>query len=99
MPGGTVTALDISPEMLGLARQRGASMGLSNITFLEGRAEEIPTPSGQFDAVLASLSLMYVIDRSAAAREIARVLRPGGRLVAAVWSGPEQADIVPLQQT
>ena len=99
MPGGTVTALDISPEMLGLARQRGASMGRSNITFLEGRAEEIPTPSGQFDAVLASLSLMYVIDRSAVAREIARVLRPGGRLVAAVWSGPEQADIVRLQQT
>jgi SAM-dependent methyltransferase len=99
MPGGTVTAVDISPEMLGLARQRAASMSLSNITFLDGRAEEIPTPSGQFDAVLASLSLMYVIDRAAAAREIARVLRPSGRLVAAVWSGPEQADIVRLQQT
>src|SRR4029077_1637463 len=78
-PGGTVTAVDISPEMLGLARQRAASMGLSNITFQEGRAEEIPTPAGQFDAVLASLSLMYVIDRGSAAREIARLLRPGGR--------------------
>ena len=99
MPGGTVTAVDISPEMLGLARQRAASMSLSNITFLEGRAEEMPAPSGQFDAILASLSLMYVIDRAAAAREIARVLRPGGRLTAAVWSGPEQADIVRLQQT
>jgi SAM-dependent methyltransferase len=90
--------MDISPEMLRLARQRAASMGLSNITFLEGRAEEIPTPSGRFDAVLASLSLMYVIDRAAAAREIARVLRPGGRLAAAVWGGPEQADIVRFQQ-
>jgi len=98
MPGGTVTAMDISPEMLRLARQRAASMGLSNITFLEGRAEEIPTPSGRFDAVLASLSLMYVIDRGAA-REIARVLRPGGRMVAAVWGGPEHADIVHFQQT
>ena len=73
-------------------------MGLSNITFLEGRAEEISAPSGQFDVALASLSLMYVIDRSTAAREIERVLRPGGRLVAAVWSGPEQADIVLFQQ-
>jgi SAM-dependent methyltransferase len=98
-PGGNVTAVDISPEMLGLARQRTAAMGLSNITFLESRAEEIPTHSSQFDAVLACLSLMYVIDRAAAAREIARVLRPGGRFVAAVWSGPGQADIVLFQQT
>src|SRR5438132_2993911 len=98
MPGGTVTAVDISPEMLGLARQRAKSMGLSNITFLEGRAEEIPIPRDRFDAVLASLSLMYAIDRAAAAREIARVLRPGGQVVAAVWGGPEQADIVRFQQ-
>ena len=97
-PGGNVTAVDISPEMLGLARQRAAGLGLSNITFLEGRAEEIPARSDEYDVALASLSLMYVIDRSTAAREIGRVLRPGGRLVAAVWSGPEQADIVLFQQ-
>jgi len=99
LPGGNVTAVDISPDMLALAQQRAASMGLSNVTFREGRAEEIPAPSSQFDAVLASLSLMYVIDRAAAARETARVLRPGGRLVAAVWGGPDQADIVLFQQT
>jgi SAM-dependent methyltransferase len=99
LPGGNVTALDISLDMLALAQQRAASMGLSNVTFREGRAEAIPAPSGQLDAVLASLSLMYVIDRAAAAREIARVLRPGGRLVAAVWGGPDQADIVLFQQT
>jgi SAM-dependent methyltransferase len=99
MPGGNVTAVDISPEMLALARRRIASLGLGNITFREGRAEEIPAPSGQIDAVLASLSLMYAIDRPAAAGEIARVLRPGGRLVAAVWGGPEEADIVLFQQT
>lgn len=97
-PGGKVTAVDISPEMLDLACQRSASLGLTNIEFLEGRAEELPTPGGRCDAVLASLSLMYAIDRAAAAREIARVLRPGGRLVA-VWGGPEQADIVLFQQT
>jgi SAM-dependent methyltransferase len=97
-PGGSVTAVDISPEMLDLARQRSASLGLSNIEFFEGRAEELPV-AGRFDAVLASLSLMYVINRAAAAREIARVLRPGGRFVAAVWGGPEEADIVLFQQT
>jgi enediyne biosynthesis protein CalE5 len=98
MPGGNVTAIDISPEMLDLARQRSAALGLTNIEFLEGRSEELPV-TGRFDAVLASLSLMYVIDRAAAAREIARVLRPGGRFVAAVWGGPEEADIVLFQQT
>jgi SAM-dependent methyltransferase len=97
-PNGRITALDISPDMLALARRRAAS-AQANITFVEGRAEAIPAESESIDAVLASLSLMYVIDREAAAREIARVLRPGGRLVGAVWAGPEQADIVLLQQT
>jgi ubiquinone/menaquinone biosynthesis C-methylase UbiE len=84
--------------MLALARQRVASRQ-ANITFVEGRGEAIPADAGSIDAVLASLSLIYVIDRDAAAREIARVLRPGGRLVAAVWAGPERTDIVLFQQT
>jgi SAM-dependent methyltransferase len=42
---------------------------------------------------------MYVIDRATAAKELARVLRPGGRFVAAVWAGPAEADIVKFQQT
>src|SRR5207245_8098214 len=73
--------------------------GMVNMRFREGRAEAIPADDGAVHVMLASLSLMYVIDRAAAAREIARVLRPGGRLVAAVWAGPEQCDIVLFQQT
>src|SRR6187200_2427530 len=83
--------------MLAIARQRAASAE-ANITFIEGRAEAIPADAASIDAVLASLSLMFVIDREAAAREIARVLRPGGRLVAAVWGGPDHCDIVRFQQ-
>jgi enediyne biosynthesis protein CalE5 len=98
-PSGEVVGLDISPEMLDQAGRRVAALGLSNVRFVEGRAEAIPVPDATLDAVLASLSLMYVIDRAAAAREIARVLRPGGRLVAAVWAGPERCDIVRFQQT
>jgi SAM-dependent methyltransferase len=93
-----VIGVDISPEMLALARGRAARAGLANVSFAEGRAEAMPAERSSQDAVLASLSLMYVIDRAAAAREIARVLKPGGRLVAAVWAGPERADIVRLQQ-
>jgi SAM-dependent methyltransferase len=98
-PGGHVVGVDISREMLELAQQRVAARGLQNVTFREGRAEALPAETADSDVVLASLSLMYVIDRAAAAREIARVLRPGGRLVGAVWAGPDQCDIVRFQQT
>jgi len=98
-PNGHVVGVDISLEMLALAKQRANALGLGNVSLLEGNAESIPADNDAFDVVLASLSLMYVIDRDAAAREIARVLRPGGRLVAAVWAGPEQCDIVLFQQT
>lgn len=96
---GRITGVDISGEMLGLARRRAAALDLANVTFHEGRAEAIPCDTACCDVLLASLSLMYAIDRAAAAREIARVLRPGGRFVAAVWAGPADCDIVWFQQT
>ena len=98
-PQGHVVGMDISADMLGQARQRAAALGLTTVTFREGRAEALPAEPESFDVVLASLSLMYVIDRDAAARELARVLRPEGRLVAAVWAEPEACDIVLFQQT
>jgi SAM-dependent methyltransferase len=98
-PGGNVVGVDISPEMLALARRSAAGLGLGNLTFLEGRAEAIPAEDAAFDVALACLSMMYVIDREAAARQIARVLKPFGRFIAAVWAGPEQCDIVLFQQT
>jgi len=98
-PGGEVLGVDLSPEMLALARQRAARLRLTDVSFREGRAEAIPAADGAFDVLVSSLVFMYAIDRAAAARETARVLRPGGRFVAAVWAGPEQCDIVLLQQT
>ena len=98
-PGGSVLGVDLSPEMLAVARRRAAAEGVGRCTFREGRAEKVPADAGAFDVVLASLSLMYVIDRAAAAREIARVLRAGGRFVAAAWAGPGQCDLVRFQQT
>ena len=95
---GRITAVDISPAMLARAQARADAIGVSNTDFAEGRGEAIPVPDQSQDAILASLSLMYVIDRAAAAREIARALRPGGRFVGSVWAGPERADIVLLQQ-
>ena len=92
---GDVTGIDISADMLTVAD--GRLLDETNLLFRLGSAEEIPAVDGAFDVVLASLSMMYVIDRAAAAREIARVLRPGGRFVAAVWAGPDDCDIVKFQ--
>ena len=97
-PDGDVTAVDISREMLVQAAARLSSLGLRNVRLLEGRAEAIPVDDGAFDVVIASLSLMYAIDRAASAHEIARVLRPGGRFIAAVWGGPEECDLIKFQQ-
>jgi SAM-dependent methyltransferase len=97
-PGGSVLAIDISPEMLAQAAQR-ASQAPVGFQVAEGSAERIPAADASLDVVLASLSLMYVIDRARAAREIARVLRPGGRLVASAWAGPERCDLVLFQET
>jgi SAM-dependent methyltransferase len=98
-PNGKVVGLDISGDMLALAGRRLFGQGFDHVELQEGRGESIPVDSNAFDVVLACLSMMYVIDRESAAREIARVLRPGGRFVAAVWAGPEQCDIVLFQQT
>jgi len=96
---GGVMGIDISQEMLTQARRTTSRLDLQNVDFVEGRAEAIPAEPATFDVVLASLSLMYVIDRAAAAREISRVLRPEGRIVAAVWADAASSDIVLFQQT
>ena len=97
-PAGRVVGVDISPEMLALARRRVEDAGLDIVVFREGGAEAIPAENDVFDVVIASLSLMFVIDRAAAAREIARVLRPGGRLAVSAWAGPDRCDLIRFQQ-
>jgi SAM-dependent methyltransferase len=98
-PEGRVVGVDISADMLHAAHERMTGRGFTQVSLREGRAEALPAEAEAFDVVLASLSLMYAIDRAAAARELARVLRPRGRVVAAVWAEPEACDIVLFQQT
>lgn len=98
-PTGRVVGIDISPDMLALAQQGASGLAIENVSFREGPAEAIPADDAEFDVLVASLSFMYVIDRATAARESARVLRPGGRFIAAVWAAPERCDIVLFQQT
>ena len=77
----TVVAVDSSPEMLEVARARLA--GFANVQIVPGRIEELPLEPGSLDLALVVHLLHHVADPSAALAEVARVLRPGGRVVVA----------------
>ena len=83
--GFDVTGVDFAPEMLAAARERAAAGGLQ-VPFLEGDAEALPFEDGSFDAVISTFGVMFAQRPEDAAAELARVCRPGGRLVLAVWT-------------
>jgi len=78
--GADVTGIDPDPRMLDAARRRSVGTTLG-VRFAEGGAERLPYPDSTFDTVLAVTVLCLIPDADTAVREIARVLKPGGRLV------------------
>jgi SAM-dependent methyltransferase len=80
-----VTALDYVPALLEQAGGRAAANGLE-VSLLEGDAERIPLPDASFDVVLSTFGVMFTPDQEGAARELARVCRPGGRIGLASWT-------------
>lgn len=78
--GALVTGVDPDPAMLTAAAVRASAMGV-DLQLGDGRAEQLPFADGAFDLVFAMTVLCFVADADAAVREMARVLRPGGRLV------------------
>lgn len=78
--GAVVTALDLEPEMLDAASARASTRGVA-LALRHGRAERLPFDDRSFDVVLAVTVLCFVPDAQVAVREMARVLKPGGRLV------------------
>jgi SAM-dependent methyltransferase len=83
--GATVTGLDMTPRLLDEARARAAREGL-NIRFDEGFAETLPYPDASFDLVVSMFGIMFSPFPEIVASEMARVLRPGGRLALANWT-------------
>ncbi len=78
---GEVVACDITPEMLARAARRCAEAGLTNVRCMLGQAEELPFDDGVFDAVVARSALHHFPRPGIALGEMARVLRPSGRVV------------------
>ncbi len=79
-PRGRAIGLDMTDEMLELARRTAARTGASNVTFLRGTIEAIPLPDAAVDVVISNCVVNLAADKRAVFREIARVLRPGGRI-------------------
>jgi SAM-dependent methyltransferase len=79
-PTGVAYGLDMTEEMLALARRNAAEAGIANVHFLKGRIEEIPLPAESVDVVISNCVVNLSTDKPAVLAEIARVLKPGGRV-------------------
>jgi len=79
-PTGTAYGLDMTDEMLALAQRNAAEGGVTNVHFLKGIIEEIPLPASSVDVVISNCVINLSTDKPAVLTEIARVLKPGGRV-------------------
>jgi len=78
---GRVIGVDMTPEMLERARATAAKVGATNVDFRQGRLEHLPVDTASVDAVTSNCVINLVPDKAAVFGEIARVLKPGGRVV------------------
>lgn len=84
-PDGAVLGVDLSQAMLTVARQRADAAGLGHVEFLAADAQVHPFEPGGFDVVVGRCSAMFFGDQPAALANVARALRPGGRLALVTW--------------
>src|SRR5918993_3016291 len=99
LPNGKVVAIDISPQMLAIARTRAKSLGLDGIMeFRESDGEKIDLPDSttKFDAILSRFGLMFFPNLTSALVKIRHLLITNGRLSAAVWSTPSKVPLIDL---
>jgi SAM-dependent methyltransferase len=88
-PGGSVLAVDISPDLVAVARDRAASAGAEKVEFVEADAATYPFDDAAFDVLVSRNGLMFFSDPGAAVAHLAHALRPGGRIV---FTAPQALD-------
>jgi len=79
-PSGLAFGLDMTDEMLALARKNAAEAGVANAIFLKGVIEQIPLPADTVDVIISNCVINLSVDKPAVLTEMARVLKPGGRI-------------------
>src|ERR1700761_8623925 len=87
---GTLISSDGAEAMLDVARARARALGIDNVEFRQLELEWIDLPTASIDAVLCRWGIMLIVDPEAAAQEIRRGLRAGGRAAFSVWDAPER---------
>ena len=95
-PGGRVLAVDQSPGMLKIARERAQTLGISNIEFRESDGEALTITDRDFDAVLCRWGLMFMPDLDRALSGFHQRLVAGGRIAVAVWSTPDKVPMISI---
>ncbi|HEX2913676.1 MAG TPA: methyltransferase domain-containing protein [Chloroflexia bacterium] len=88
-----VVAIDVTPQMLEEVRRNAAARGIQNIVTKQGAAEALPCPDNSFELVSCRLTTHHFADLPLALREMARVLRPGGRLLIVDSIAPEDPEL------
>jgi enediyne biosynthesis protein CalE5 len=89
-PQGSVTATDISAEMIAFGRERAAEAGLGNLEFVESDAAGLEFPEGSFDAALSRWGIIFEPDGEAAAARVRGFLAPGARMAISSWGPPDR---------
>ncbi|WP_276360796.1 class I SAM-dependent methyltransferase [Daejeonella sp. H1SJ63] len=87
---GKVIMTDLADDMLVIARENAQKAGIKNIEFSVSDVCELPFPDNTFDAISCRMGFMFFPDMLLAAKEMVRVLKPGGRIAVSVWTGPDK---------
>src|SRR3989475_11676167 len=83
--GAVVTGLDLTPELLAVARENAAIAEVDDIVWKEGDIENLPFRDGEFDVVLSQFAHIFAPRPEVATKELLRVLKPGGRIAFSTW--------------
>lgn len=90
LKGGKVMITDLSEKMLEIAKEYAKERGINNVETRACDVSELPFADNTFDAISCRFGFMFFPDMLLAAKEMVRVLKPGGRIAVAVWNGPEK---------